>query len=71
MTIVKLTAILRIADALDRGHLQKYSDLSIKIHENSFYIRTKKTKNTVLEKIAIAEKSGMFEDVFGYKVILI
>lgn len=71
MTILKLTAILRIADALDRGHLQKYSDLSIKIHENSFYIRTKKTKNTVLEKIAIAEKSGMFEDVFGYKVILV
>lgn len=71
MTILKLTSILRLADALDRSHLQKCSDISIKIQQNSFYIRPKNTKNTVLEKIAITEKSGMFENVFGYKVILV
>lgn len=71
MTILKLTSILRIADALDRGHSQKFSDFSISIQNNVFYIKTKNTKNIVLEKIAIAEKSGMFENVFGYKVVLI
>jgi len=70
MTILKLTAILRIADAMDRGHIQKLSDFSIKIQENSLYIRTKNSINTVLEKIALSEKAGMFESIFGYKVIL-
>ena len=35
------------------------------------YLQTKKSKNTVLEKIAMSEKSGMFESIFGYKVILL
>ena len=71
MTILKLTAILRIADALDRGHIQKFSDISIKLEQNNLVIHTKNTKNTILERIALSEKSGMFESVFGYKVILL
>lgn len=71
MTILKLTAILRIADALDRGHIQKFSDFSINVQQNSLLIHAKGTKNTVLEKIALNEKAGMFEEVFGYKVILL
>ena len=66
MTILKLTAILRIADAMDRGHIQKFTDFSIKIMQNTMYLQTKKSKNTVLEKIAMSEKSGMFESIFGY-----
>ena len=71
MTILKLTAILRIADALDRGHIQKFSDFSINIHQNTLLIQTKKSTNTVLEKIALSEKSEMFESIFGYKIILL
>ena len=71
MMILKLTAILRIADAMDRGHIQKFSDFSVKLENNSMIIQTKDSKNTVLEKIALSEKSGMFESIFGYKVILL
>ena len=71
MTILKLTAILRIADAMDRGHIQKFSDFSIKIQQDSMIIHTKNSENTILEKIALNEKAGMFESVFGYKVILL
>ncbi len=71
MMILKLTAILRIADAMDRGHMQKFTDFSIKIQQNILYIKTKNSQNTVLEKIAMSEKAGMFENVFGYKVILL
>jgi len=70
MLILKLTAILRIADAMDRGHIQKFSDFSIKVENNSLIIHTKNSKNSVLEKIALAEKAGMFESIFGYKVML-
>ena len=71
MTILKLTAILRISDAMDRGHIQKFTDFSIRFQENTMYLQTRKSKNTVLEKIAMSEKCGMFESVFGYKVILL
>ena len=71
MTILKLTAILRISDAMDRGHIQKFTDFSIRFQENTMYLQTRKSKNTVLEKIAMSEKCGLFESVFGYKVILL
>ena len=71
MMILKLTAILRIADALDRGHIQKFTDFTMSIEQNSLIIHTKKEINTVLEKIALSEKAGMFESVFGYNVILL
>lgn len=71
MTIHKLTAILRIADALDRGHIQQFNDFTLKITPTSLEIHTKKSRNPVLERLALSEKSGMFESVFGYKVVLI
>ncbi|MCI5606153.1 MAG: HD domain-containing protein [Spirochaetia bacterium] len=71
MTILKLTSILRIADSLDRGHIQNYSDVTIEVNQNNMIIHTKDSTNTVLEKIALSEKAGMFEEVFGYKVILL
>ena len=71
MTILKLTAILRIADAMDRGHIQKLSDFSVKLEQNNMLIQTKDSRNTVLEKIALGEKAGMFEEIFGYKVVLL
>ena len=71
MTILKLTAILRIADALDRGHIQQFSDFSIRLTSTSLELHTKKSHNPVLERLALSEKSEMFESTFGYKVILI
>ena len=71
MTILKLTAILRIADAMDRGHIQKFNDFTIKVQQNTLIMNTKTSKNTVLERIALSEKAGMFESIFGYKVILL
>ena len=70
MHILKLTAIIRIADALDRAHQQKLSDLIITKQEDSLFISSKTKHNTLLEKKALTEKASMFEYVFGYKVIL-
>ena len=71
MLILKLTAILRIADAMDRGHIQEFSDFDAKLEQGTLIISTKNSRNTVLERIALAEKAGMFESVFGYRVILL
>ncbi len=70
MTILKLTAIIRIADAIDRSHTQKFTQLKITKQKDSLVVHTGNKHNTVLERQALGEKGGMFESVFGYKVIL-
>ncbi len=71
LTVLKLTAILRISDSLDRAHTQRIKDFKITFTNDSMTIKTDGSHNNVLEKIAIAEKSDLFESVFGYKVILV
>ena len=70
IAVLKLTAILRIADAFDRGHTQQITDFTIDLHDETLVIRCNKTQDLSLEKKALAEKSNIFEDVFGYRVIL-
>ena len=57
MRILKLTAILRIADALDRSHGKSFTDFSVEIKGDSLVIRTKGSKNVALERFALAEKA--------------
>lgn len=70
MTILKLTAILRIADALDRSHGKSFSSFSIERQVSSIIIRTVGSKNVALERAALTEKGDLFESVFGYKIVL-
>lgn len=63
--IGKLTAILRIADALDRGHEQKFEDIDIKINQSQLIISFTTYKDTVMEEWSFERKSEFFEDVYG------
>lgn len=70
LTILKLTAILKIADSLDRSHTQRIGYFRLSFTNDTMTVLTDGMHNNVLEKIAIAEKSDLFESVFGYKVAL-
>ena len=71
MTVLKLTSILRVADALDRSHRQRLTDFTINFAKDSITFRVKGRNNLNLEKLAIEEKGGLFENVFGYKIVLV
>ena len=71
MTILKLSAIIRIADALDRGHRQSIADITIELAKDTLTVRAKAGENLVLERMALKEKCDMFESVFGYTVSLL
>ncbi|MDD7014732.1 MAG: HD domain-containing protein [Spirochaetales bacterium] len=71
MIILKLCAILRVADALDRSHQQKINEFSISFASDSITFRVKGHINLALEKLGLAEKGDLFENVFGYKIVLI
>jgi exopolyphosphatase/guanosine-5'-triphosphate,3'-diphosphate pyrophosphatase len=68
--IIKLASLLRIADALDRGHAQKIKNFSVEIKNDAVIIRCAESRANVLEKMALTEKADLFESVFGYKVFL-
>lgn len=70
LIILKLTAVLRVADCLDRSHTQRIKDFNLSFKNNTMTIVTDGTHQNILEKIAVAEKSDLFESIFGYKVIL-
>jgi len=69
--VLKLAAILRIADSMDRGHSQHIKDFSIERQEDRLVIHVKDIHNINLEKIALSEKSDLFESVFGYSVAIL
>jgi exopolyphosphatase/guanosine-5'-triphosphate,3'-diphosphate pyrophosphatase len=68
--VSKLTAILRIADALDRSQTQKFDTIEVKLDEEKLMISIVTDHNIDLEQWAFIEKSKFFEEVFGFKTKL-
>lgn len=66
----RLSALLRIADAMDREHLQKIEKISTEIGKKTIAIFTKGNGDLLLEKWALQKKSQYFTDLFGLKVEL-
>ncbi len=66
----KLTAILRLADALDRSHSQKIKDVGVKIEDNQIILTINTNRNIELEQWSVKLKGQFFEEVFGLKIVL-
>ncbi|MBN1556321.1 MAG: Ppx/GppA family phosphatase [Phycisphaerae bacterium] len=68
--VSKLAALLRIADALERGHGQQVSDVRIEHGEDEVVLHVKGVTDLALERHALENKADLFEDVFGLRVRL-
>ncbi|MCL2763967.1 MAG: HD domain-containing protein [Treponema sp.] len=68
--VFKMASILRVADALDRGHTQQIKNITVERRPETVVLHVGKVYDLSLELMGIEEKGGMFQDVFGYKVIL-
>lgn len=73
--VQKLAAIIRVADALDRGHDQRILRANFERHEDRLVISAEGPEGEAppdlsLERLSLAEKGDMFEDVFGMEPIL-
>lgn len=68
--LVKLCAILRVADALDRSHKQHIKDITIKTTDNHMSFEVPITEEPLIEKWAFEKKSGLFSEVFGLNLKL-
>jgi exopolyphosphatase/guanosine-5'-triphosphate,3'-diphosphate pyrophosphatase len=68
--VLKMASILRVADALDRGHSQRIKTISVERKSETVILHTGDSRDLSLELMGLEEKAGLFQDVFGYKVIL-
>jgi exopolyphosphatase/guanosine-5'-triphosphate,3'-diphosphate pyrophosphatase len=65
-----MVSILRVADALDRGHSQQVKLRAIEKKGEILLLNIDSTSDLSMELIGHEEKSGLFQHVFGYKVVL-
>lgn len=64
----KLSAIMRIADGLDRSHYQNVRSLDVQKGEDTIEIRIKTESDPQLEIWGAMRKSALFEEVTGKKL---
>ena len=65
LTIAKLTAILKLANGLDRSHKQKFKDIKIVLKNHDLMITVNTNEDITLEKGMLQERSDFFEEVFS------
>ena len=70
VTVTKLAAILRLADALDSGRNFHGVEINIKVDDGRLVIAVKTDGDIDVEKHALEEDGIMFERVYGMKVAL-
>ncbi len=70
IAVTKMSAILRVADALDRSLSQRISDIECEQTNGKLIITASKVKDVSLEQLALKQKGALFEDTFGLQVQL-
>jgi exopolyphosphatase/guanosine-5'-triphosphate,3'-diphosphate pyrophosphatase len=68
--VYKLAAILRVADALDRSHSQIIDNIKIKVTDDKLVITPVSPGVYEYEKLAMRQKSDLFDQVYGLEVEL-
>lgn len=68
--IAKLTAILRLANSMDRSHRGKLTDSRMNVKDNQLIITTGYQGNMALEISSFEQKADFFEEIFGIRPVL-
>jgi exopolyphosphatase/guanosine-5'-triphosphate,3'-diphosphate pyrophosphatase len=70
MIVSKLAAILRVANALDRDHLQKVPELKITREGDLIVLTGQNISDLAMGRLELANRSDFFIEIFAKKVVL-
>ncbi len=70
ISVSKLAAILRVADALDRNHAQLVRGPAITLTKDELAITVENVEDLTLERMALKDKGRLFEEVYGLRIVL-
>jgi len=65
MTIAKLCALLRLADALDSSHQKKITSLAMTESKSMWILTLNSSEDLSLEKWNLKKRRGLFQSIFG------
>ena len=66
--VIKLSALMRLADALDVSHTGRVKDIQFEEQRNSWKLKLKGNGDLMLEKWTLEKRQRLFQDVFGVKL---
>ena len=70
LKIAKLTAILKLANGLDRSQKQKFKDIKVSLKDHDLIITVNTNEDITLEKGMLGERSDFFEEVFSIRPVI-
>ena len=70
LKIAKLTAILKLANGLDRSHKQKFKDIKVNLKDHNLVITVITNEDITLEKGMLGDRSDFFEEVFSIRPVI-
>lgn len=65
LTVAKLTAILRIANGLDRSHKQKFKNVKVALKDRELVLTVDTKEDISLEKGLFTDRALFFKEVFN------
>ena len=63
--LLQLTALLRVADVLDRSGQQRVSELRLERHQDRMVLRAVPQVDLYFERVAFQRKAALFEQILG------
>lgn len=70
LVVAKLSAILRVANAMDRSHKQKFKNVRAAVKDRELVITIETVDDIALEKALFDAKTAYFENVFSIKPVI-
>lgn len=70
LIIAKLTAILRLANGLDRSHKQKFKNVKTSLRDNELIITVDTNEDITLEKGLFGARAEFFQEVYNVRPVI-
>lgn len=70
LKMAKLTAILRMANGLDRSHKQKFKNVKVTVREDILWITVETNEDITLERGLFGTRAMFFTEVFNLKPVI-
>ncbi|MBI5943123.1 MAG: Ppx/GppA family phosphatase [Chloroflexi bacterium] len=71
LTVIKLSALMRLADALDVSHTGRVKDIRLSQHKNTWKLNLEGEGDLMLERWTLEKRQRLFQDVFGMKLEIV
>lgn len=70
LVVAKLSAILRVSNAMDRSHRQKFKNVKAQVRGKELVITIETEEDIALEKALFDSKTAYFESIFSIKPVI-